>query len=270
LNRRALIVLALVLAVPSRALADDDKSACLAEHEAGQLSRRAGHFDNAREQFASCTADACPPPVQKRCVAFLAELDAAQPTVVIAVRDLDGHDVVHGVSMTLDGGSPREVPATALRLDPGEHSLRIVRGTSPPSERSFILREGEKDRRVELVLEREGAAVPAAEPRGHKVGTSSRVLFGVSGVAILGAISTSAAGWAVRGHLESACQPRCTASQVEPLRVLWPTSFTLLGVGVVSGAIALTLVLTKPASSPDRPTWTSGFHASANGVGWVF
>jgi hypothetical protein len=169
--------------------------------------------------------------------------------------------------MTIDGGSPRDVPTTALRVDPGEHVLVVSTGVSSPIERPFVVREGERDKRIDLVLgaDRSQSTVVAA-PGPRMVSTTARVLFGVSAVSLLGAGTTSAVGWGIRSHLASTCSPTCTASQVEPLRVLWPTSFIALGVGVVSGALAATLVLTNRV--PNRGS--VGFYASENGVGWLF
>jgi hypothetical protein len=262
-----LLLMCVLASLPALARADDEKGACLAQHESGQLSRRAGRFDAAREQFAACTADACPPPVQRRCIAFLAELDAAQPTVVIAVHDAGGRDIVHGVSMTLDGARRREVPATAVQLDPGEHTLRLFRGTEAPVDRSFLVREGEKDKRIEVTLAPPRTLVtPAADTATSRVTPGARWLIGVSAVSLVGAGATSAAGWAIRGHLESSCSPTCSSSQVDSLRILWPTSFAMLGVGVLTGAIAVTLVLTTPATPVDR----TSLRVLDNGVGWVF
>jgi hypothetical protein len=262
----------LVASSPTLAQADDEKAACLAEHEQGQVSRRAGSFDAAREQFAACTADACPPPVRKRCLAFLAELDAAQPTIVIALHDANGRDVLHGVSMTLDGGRPQGVPATALRLDPGEHMLRVFVGDLPSIDRPIVIREGEKERRIDIdVVPVTSLALPPAEgsrsrSAAPRISTGARVWMGVSAVGLVAAGTTSAIGWGIHTHLASTCVSSCTESQVEPMRVLWPISFVALGVGVVSGGVALTLVLTNRAPNPEH----AGFYAAPSGVGWRF
>jgi hypothetical protein len=256
----ALVIL--LIASPKLAHADDDTAACLTHHEQGQVSRSAGKFDAARDEFASCTADACPALVRKRCVALLAELDAAQPTVVVVVHDSDGRDVAQGLSMTLDGASPRDVPATALRLDPGEHTLRVTRGALLPVDRPFVVHEGEKDRRIDVVLGPETHVVP----RSSRISTAARVWIGVSAVTLVAAGATSAIGWGIHTHLESSCSPRCTQSQVEPLRILWPVSGAALGVSAVSGAISLGLVLTHRAPSEA----SAGFQVTPAGVGWIF
>ncbi len=278
---RSTVWLAFAIAVaPGIALAEDEKGVCVSQHEQGQLSRRAGHFDSAREQFSSCTRDACPAPVRKRCAELLAELDAAQPTLVIAVHDAEGRDVLRGTSMTLDRGSARDVPATALRVDPGEHVLRVAAASRPPVDRPIVVREGEKERRIDVVLPAEvapappGPAVALPSPSApsapsqptRTIPVGARVSIGVSAASLLAAGTTSAVGWGIHGHLASSCSPGCTESQVEPLRILWPTSFIALGVGVVTGAIALTLVLTNRAPSPDR----TGVYAAPGGIGWRF
>jgi hypothetical protein len=252
---------------PVVALADDTKAACVVHHEQGQVSRRAGKFDAARQEFAFCTGDVCPAPVRRRCVTFLEELDAAQPTVVVAVHDAEGHDVARGLTMAIDGGTPVEVLATAIRVDPGEHILQIRRGGLAPVERRVVVREGDKERRIDVVVGSE-PSLALADPgrRAAPVSTTAWVLVGVSAVAFTGAGVTSAVGWGIHTHLASSCSPACTENQVEPLRVLWPASFVALGVGVVSGAVALTLVLTGRGPSPDG----SGFHVAPSGAVWQF
>jgi len=264
--------LALVLAgVPAQAWAQDGKVACVESHEQGQVSRRDGHFSKAREEFSSCTSDACPAPVRQRCSAFLAELDAAQPTIVIALHDPQGRDVGAGLTLSIDAGPPGPVPATAIRLDPGEHALRVQAGTQPPVERPIVVREGEKERRIDIVvaaeqLPRADAAMTYLRPPPPQPSTARYWWLGASGIALVGAAATSAAGWAVHGHLASSCSPSCSSGQVESLRVLWPASFVALGVGVVTGAVALALFLTEPAPGPDRV----GLHLTPTGAGWSF
>jgi hypothetical protein len=261
---------------PSVAWADDAKTSCLSDHEHGQVSRQAGQFESARASFASCTRDVCPAPVRKRCAELLAELDAAQPTIVIAVHDAEGHDILHGVTMTLDGKSPVDVPSTALRMDPGEHVLGSTAGTTR-GDHSIVVREGEREKRVDIVLGQEAprlqvatglVAAPVAPtlvPARVRVSTGTRIWIAVSAVGLVGAAATSGAGWAVHSHLSTLCSPHCTSSQVAPLRVLWPASFAALGVGVASGAVALALLL-RHTPSADQ----TGLYAAPDGVGWRF
>jgi hypothetical protein len=267
LNARTLLALA-VASWSAFAHAEDEKTVCLTQHEQGQVLRRTGKFYAARAAFAACTSEACPAPVRKRCAELLADLDAVQPSIVVAVHDASGRDLVRGVSMSLDGESPREVPAVAMRVDPGEHMLRVTAPARPPIDRPLVVREGETERRVDIVVGEGALSAEAVAPgsAARRGGTGARVWLGLSAVSFVGAAVTSGVGWGIHSHLTSVCSPSCTESQVEPLRILWPTSFIALGVGVATGVVALTLVLTNGPSPPDRV----GLYASPGGVGWRF
>jgi hypothetical protein len=248
---------ALVLALaPLSANADEaEKSACLAAHEAGQIARRDGYFDRARARYAECTRGACPEPVRKRCAELAERIEAVQPTVIVVARDAHGNDIGARARLSIDGAPPGDVPATALRLDPGEHLLRLEVDGHGSLERRVVLREGERDRRIELI--EQAPRRPADSPSTPT--TSSRrtpvaawALAGVSGVALAGAAATSAIGWSIRSHLETTCSPSCSDDQVRPLRVLWPVSFVALGVGVAAGVVATLMFLSPRGQNDDR------------------
>jgi hypothetical protein len=122
-------------------------------------------------------------------------------------------------------------------------------------EAQILVREGERERRVEMTEassnakdSSERSARHSEPPRDFDARPRQRpvagwVLAGVSAVAFVGAAATSAAGWGIRSHLVGTCSPECSEAQVQPLRVLWPVSFAALGVGIVSGIAAAALLL---------------------------
>jgi hypothetical protein len=69
----------------------------------------------------------------------------------VAVR-LDGAPLV----ASLDG--------RAIAVEPGTHSIRFETAGKPPVEKSFVFREGEKDRRISVTLSAGAAAAAAAGP----------------------------------------------------------------------------------------------------------
>jgi hypothetical protein len=215
-----------------------DTNACVSAYERGQVDRRAGHFDSARASFATCTDEGCPTVVKERCVQFARDLEAAQPTVIVVVRDASGHDVA-GARVALDGAAATPLPSTALRVDPGEHSLRVETSLGV-SEQRVVVREGDKDRRVELTV-----SEPLVEKTTSKPVAAWAVTIG-AGVALATAGVLSAAGWGIYSNLSSSCGHSCKDSDVAPLRAIWPAAFVALGVGVVAGAIGVTLFVTHP------------------------
>ena len=229
-------VIALSGAFSGPAMAQDT-NACVSAYERGQVDRRAGHFDAARTSFATCTAEGCPTVVKERCVQFARDLEGAQPTLTVVVHDASGHDV-SAVRVSLDGAAATPLPTTALRVDPGEHTLRVETDLGA-TEQHVVVREGEKNRRVEL-------AVGAAAVEKPTEATSSKPIaaWAMTGVGAVGLVSAgvlSAIGWGIYGNLSSTCGHACNESQVAPLRAIWPAAFVALGVGLVAGGVGVAL-----------------------------
>jgi hypothetical protein len=235
--------------VPIRAWADD-KNDCQSAHEQGQLARREGRFDDARAAFATCQADACPAVVRSRCAEFARELETAQPSVVIIVRDPQGAEA-SGARIRVDGAAPVDVSAMGLRLNPGSHTFVVEAVGFPSVERTITLPEGLKNMQVAFSLAR--AELPSAEPLARPTSTTAAWAFTITGgVSLVAAGALSGAGWVIHSNLKSSCGAAgCSEGQVEPLRVLWPASFVALGVAAVSGVVA-TILFATHSSEPVR------------------
>jgi hypothetical protein len=259
----------------------DDNAACLAAHEGGQVARRAGAFDQAREQFAACQRDACPAVLRARCAEFARELEGAQPSIVVIARDARGDDVAEA-RVTVDGAPPVAVAelAVARRLNPGVHTLHAEAPGLSPADKTFTLPEGMKNMPVVVTLERVGPAprppeptpvVPAPAPSEPRPSKRAAWAFAIgSGVSFAAAGTLSGVGWGIHSSLSSSCGTTCTDSQVEPLRAVWPASFVALGVGVASGVVATLLFLQKPASPAQAAENATGFMIGPAGAGVRF
>jgi hypothetical protein len=236
----AAVLVSLVL--PGRAWAED-KADCESAYEEGQLARRDGRFDASREAFAACQAEACPAAMRSRCAEFARDLEAAQPSVVVVVRDADGNDL-RGATVRVDGAPATAVSAMGLRLNPGSHTLHVEAIDFRPSEKTVTLPEGFKNMPVAFVLERPALPSSSLQPT-PKSATAAWGFTIVSGLSLVTAGALSGAGWVMHESLKSSCGAAgCTDKQVEPLRVLWPASFAALGVAVVSGVVATILFVT--------------------------
>ena len=83
---------------------------------------------------------------------WLAEVNAQRPSVVLGVRDAEGHDLIR-VKVSVDGvlvasaldGSP-------LRVDPGQHVFRFEAEGFVPQEQTVLARQGEANREITVVL----------------------------------------------------------------------------------------------------------------------
>jgi hypothetical protein len=251
----------------------DDNAACLAAHEGGQIARRAGSFDQAREQFAACQRDTCPAVLRARCAEFARELESAQPSIVVIARNAHGDDLGNA-SVALDGAPPVGVGelAVARRLNPGVHVLHVEAPGLLPTDKTITLPEGVKDMQVVVSLDPPKLApvepapvVPLPAPPAQPSKRAAWAFAIGSGVSLVAAGTLSGVGWGIHTSLSSSCGTMCTDSQVEPLRALWPASFVALGVGVASGVVAAILFTQKPAERT-----TTGFMIGPAGFGARF
>jgi hypothetical protein len=127
----------------------------------------------------------------------------------------------------------------------------------------FALQEGERDRRIEVTL----APVPAppAPPRSSELPRRAPpdrerpvpgLTYAFGGLGVAAALVGAAfqiSGMGKRSDL-FACRPACGQDQVDSAeRTLWVGNI-LLGVGVVSLAVATWLYVTRP-TAPLRTAW---------------
>jgi hypothetical protein len=254
--RLSFIAFIFLMLFTSRASADD-RTECVSAHEEGQVARRDGHFNRAREAFALCQRDVCPAAVRSRCGEYARDLESAQPTVVVVVHDSAGADV-SGARVSIDGAHPVDVSGMGLRLDPGKHTFAVTASGLLPAEKTITLSEGIKGMQAVISLEPPTHAGPLAATvpeQRSKPATAAWAFAAAGGVSLVTAGVLSGAGWMVRDHLSSTCGATgCSAEQVGTLRGVWQASFAALGVGVVSEAIALILFSTRSreASSSAR------------------
>jgi hypothetical protein len=151
----ALLVLASVTAsIPARA----DERSCIAASENEVGLRKQQKLKAALEQLALCSAPACPGEVRTECDQRAAEVNAAMPTIVLGATDAAGNDLI-AVTVTLDGVAlATQLDGRALSLDPGEHTLKFA-GNGVTVDKTFVAKEGEKGRRITVVLDHHPAVV---------------------------------------------------------------------------------------------------------------
>lgn len=252
LARTAACLPALLLAVaaPSAASAQDRTSAkeeCASSAESAQQLRGEGKLSAARDKLLFCARTQCPSFVRADCEKWLAEVDAARPSVVVAARDAQGRDV-GGAQLTIDGAPvARGLDGKALDVDPGSHTFTLS-ANGRTAQQTVLVREGEKSRPVTVVFEeRASAGAPAVSAGGG--GEAPRAGGGVSpwawvlaGVGVVGVGVGAALEIGVNSDasgLQSTCGHACSHAQVDPLvlrqQVLGPLAFAVgaaaLGVG---------------------------------------
>lgn len=188
----ALLTVASIFAFEREANADD-KADCLTAADKGQRARKDRLLTEARTQFQTCARAVCPQIVRQDCATWQNELSKILPSITLAVRDPDDHDVIEA-KIFLDAKPLAEkVDGKPVVLDPGEHVFRVEAEGFEPSDVRVIAREGES-RNLDIKLQKKAVAPaptpepppPAPEPEvggGHTVPPWIVVGVGAAGVA---------------------------------------------------------------------------------------
>jgi hypothetical protein len=156
--------IAAVLAVATAATAAPTKDQCIEANTQAQNLRRDGKFDAARSQLRSCVDAACPAIIRDDCTRRLDELEKGQPTIIFDAKDGAGHDLV-AVKVTVDGAALADkLEGRALRIDAGAHTFTFTAADQPVVTQTFVIKEGEKDRRERVVIGPIAAPPPAPIP----------------------------------------------------------------------------------------------------------
>jgi len=222
------VLFALALAADAQADDRQEKKVCAQASEEAQQLRTDGHPREARERLLVCVRDVCPQVVRKDCTLWLAEVEAALPSVVINARDGQGHDLVN-VRVTLDGKPfTDKVDGKSIAVNPGIHVFRYEADDAPPIEEKVVVREGEKNRELVVTFKTPGPAVapvpepptppgvvaPSPAPAAHSGPPAlTYVLAGVAVVAAGGYAYLGIQGKNDVDNLRSTCAPACSQSQ---------------------------------------------------------
>ncbi len=232
------IAIALVLA-SGTAHAD---STCISAYEQTQTLRKDGKPLAAKAQAAVCAREACPALLTKDCTKWWSELEAVIPTVVLDPRTPAG-GLRTDVRVKVDGATLSEkLDLKPVPLEPGSHTFVFEAEGAVPVERTLFFRDGEKNKKVTVTM------APAAEASGGARSVPLGVwLFGGASVV---ALATSAVfaldGLSKKSDLD-ACKPRCLSSDVDAMSSSFTFADVALGAGVMAGAAAVYLFVTRPS-----------------------
>jgi hypothetical protein len=247
---------------------------CGAAFENAQVLRRDARLRDATSELRVCGSNACPPEITERCVGWLAEVEAAIPSVVIAAKDAAGRDTLD-VRVLRNGEVLAErLDVRALPIDPGTHKLRFELDGSPAVEISVVLREGQKNERVEVRFRPPApASARAPAPNRRAVGRAptaapdresgsisplAYVGFALGGAGLVLGIAAGAIALEEYGDLEDKCggPTGCTLQEIDDAEVVAHVStagFVVAGVGAAGGLIALLLTLPDKSATSVRP-----------------
>jgi hypothetical protein len=209
--------------------------------------------------------------VRDDCSRRLDEVDRAQPTIILDVKDVAGNDLTD-VRVMVDGALVAEkLDGVARRFDPGVHAFAFEIAGQPTVTRTFVIQESEKERRVTIVAEvgrtAHGSAVASRRPEGGQrvvgVGALGLGAVGVVVGSVFGALAESA--WHAQ---QSACgsSPACSSaghaaalldhSTLTTDGVVSTTAFIAGGILTAAGALLLFTAPTRVRSARAAVTLT--------------
>lgn len=254
-------ILGAFIALSAPARADDATTdACLKSHTDGQRAGLSGKLLDSKQAFLACAATSCPDLVNEKCASLLAELEKRIPSVVLDVRDSEDRDLSN-VKVSVDGEVLSEtLDGRSIPLDPGNHRFRFEAAGFRTLERTYLLREGEHSRRIDVKLMSTKATESRATP---KTATSSKGLpwtfWALGGVGVVGLGAGSYFFFDGRSDvsaLRDSCAPSCAESDVDDARRKIRTADVFLGVGVVALGVATVIALThdSPKETVSRRT----------------
>jgi hypothetical protein len=231
------------------------KQECADAYTAAQVSRKESKLVDARDKLTVCANASCPAALRKDCVPWLAEVEAALPTVAVKPVDETGRVVV-GATVTIDGHAiAREGEYATTRLDPGEHVIRVEAPGTNGGEERVTLAAGSSRREIVVRVKRAGPVVTAPPPSeppaeaSRPIPTATFVLAGL-GVAGVGAFAVlGAVGASKKGQLDQeGCKPNCKQSDVDAIKTDYIAADVALGVGGAALAGALIVFLARPSA----------------------
>jgi hypothetical protein len=246
--------------------------ACFSAAEKAQPLMKQRKLGAARRFLQVCAREECPRAVRADCKSWVDEVAAAQPTVVFVAREerADGRSVaVQDVRVSVDGNVvASRLEGASMGLDPGMHALVFERAGFDPVDQRIDLREGERDREVDVVFRAGGGhagsprdaalRVPLDEatpgPAEPSVSTPA-LAYALGGGALVAlglGVTMEALGLSDRTHLENTCAPSrsCNPSDVSTARNRVAVGDVALGVGALLLGGAVYVALTRQPASP--------------------
>jgi len=259
--------LALTLALLPRIAAADTK-ACVASHASAQRETKAGRLKEAAQLYTSCGSDsACPEQLRSECATLLEQVNHLVPSVIFSAIDGKGADVSNVKVYADDTLLTDGLDGRAIELDPGKYHLRFVLPDNSVLSSDVLIREGEKNRLIEMRAPEEKKAQPSApapiapppveapaKPVEPNTPVAAWVATGVA-VAGFGTFGTFALlGSSDKKKLDD-CAPNCPDSahdQRSSLKTKYLVADVGLGVGVASAVLAGVLFLSNGPSRAEH------------------
>jgi hypothetical protein len=155
----AFFVVSFAMSLTARA---DDKAACSDAYGKAQRLRGANELVSAREQLRICARPTCTKFIARDCTAWLVDVEARLPSIVLFARDASGAELTQ-ITVSMDGSVIAEqLDGHAIEVDGGQHAFTFVFPDGTKIDQSYVVIEGQRAQRV-------GITVPPAHPRDARV-----------------------------------------------------------------------------------------------------
>jgi hypothetical protein len=243
----------------------EDKQTCIAAYEKAQHLRNDAKLRAAREQLLVCSRPECPALVRQDCSQWMTEVNAALPSVVIAGRDTQGHDVL-AVRVSIDGAVVVEqLDGKPINVDPGVHKFRYETSGMPAVDEQVLVREGERNRPLTVTFTSPNATKPdPIKPPGDDGGADKPsspvlpvVLIGVGVVALGAALFFDLKANGDARTLRDVCAPNCRQDDVDGVQTKYVAAGVSLGIGIVGVGVGTALFLLRGSGSASTKTQAS-------------
>jgi hypothetical protein len=282
MRAHSILVASLACGFWPRPAAAEDPRTCAQAYEKAQEDRTAGRLNAAIEQLKSCIDSRCATFMREDCMRWMDQMESALPTVVFSVRE-DGQDLTN-VDILCDGNLlTGTLDGKALPVDPGLHEFTFNVPGLAHMERQLLIREGERNRIVNVEFSRPHESIPPPSPLGSSnVNTvlpnpraRTNVLpYALTGVGVLGVAGFAMFGLLGNNHegdLKSSCAPNCQSGQVDSVKTKYLLADACLGVGLVSLGVATYIFVKNHGNSASKRQQTAsvGFIPRSVGVGGV-
>jgi len=236
----------------------------------------------AERTLATCMAPSCPLPVREDCAQRLREIDRVIASIAFELKDSAGHGI-QGARVTIDGQPvPDALGGKPLRLDAGQHRFLFEAEGQSPTEETFTLREGEKNRNETIVFARPPDTLTAAAPVGEHPskqllpppGTVSTLAYVAAGAGIAGlaiGIATGLAATSKHATLENecpgpehGCTPPFPQQDIDAFHTArdWSTAGYVFAVAGLAGGVILWLAAPRAATKDTTAGFRIGPHTA--------
>jgi hypothetical protein len=252
-----------LMSASARPAAADAKT-CIRAHSTGQRESKAGHLRLASQLFTTCGSDeTCPDQLRKECAEFLESVKRTIPTVIFSVLDETGADVSSARVFSGDDPLADSLDGRAIEIDPGKYHLRFVLSGGETLITDVVIREGEKDRLVQVKKERLApvAYAPAsgsekAESPKHVLGPAPWIAAGTAVAALGAGVALGLVGNGKKSQLDQ-CKPDCPGdlqSTYSSAKGFFLGADISFGVAVVATGVATWLFVSGSGHDDHTPT----------------